>query len=1449
MRFQIQDSPFSAIALGAGIDLAPFERRHSVFAPRYLICLRRKEMAMRSERRTVRLLCTSNDTSKTAGLAALVGAVVISMLCPTASAIEKANHEYWLEIASRAEGAFGSQWRTVAVVRNDGSATASVEFVFHRGGSEWTLSREVPAGAQRAFDDIVGQMGAYGTGALEIWSNQPLTVSGRVYNQADSGTFGQAFEGVGAEQGLTAGQDAWLLGLRQETDLFRTNLSVTNLGDSPATVRVRLYRNDGARVANYTLNPGPSQVVQDNQPFFRRAGEPDLGWGFAQITVESGSGIVTSASVVDSRTNDATTIAMKREGCGVELTSGRWYEIAMRGAGAFDSVWRTMVAARNPGADDAIVTFRLHGTSGPAELTTTIRAGAQSVFNDIVGTMGREDKGSIQVRSSQPLDLVGRIYNQGAEGTFGQFLDGVASVNGLATGESAWLQGLRQTSGEYRTNLSVTNTGGRPAQVEVALFDTDGSQVGRYPLSLDAAEVIQDNEPFRTRAGAPNLGWGFAQITVLSGDGVLTSASVIDSRTNDATTIAMKRTRPTLGCAPQFGGITLATATDEGELTIVWTPAIDDTTSPSGMRYEIHLGSSADFQPSPSTLATIVTGGSHAVVQGLAPATQFFLRVVAVDADGQRTASTGGGTWNVSTLEFAPEQRTGAVFQAADGLGLGDATVRGSDLIFQAGGGAHLPEVGAQLVGSFADGGGYLRTVTNATTSGGEIIVGTSTASVEDAFGQFQLLSSASLPDAEEEAKAFTAAWGDDAKALPANLRLSHEVSPTGERTGRMTVGERLLTVETTRHAGTVEGMSYAPTETGGFELLSLDKSGQLTLEAELEFRPELATEATFSWGNLVTAEVIARGSLELSALAEYEWTAAAEYEQTVPIFTTTWVAVYSVGPVPVYQTITLSVEAELSAAASAAITAEAAAAAATIVEVGLRYDQVNGWQPVTGLDFERSLGASLEVVGGANAEIRIVPKLEVEFYEAIASSITIEPYLTGEIEARGNAMPSCTPLQLEKFDFELAAEASVGVDLTIFWRIPVFDETIWTSPTWELFNLPQAEISAAGSGPVDLVAMTTDGTGNLFDQSSARWHVSPSTATITPDHGDPRNAELTCSNDGTYTVTFSGHGVLGPLGRRCVQENVGCTSGGCTYEFDPTESIGFPATGGNDYFVLRTLAECPWTLASSESWIHVAPTTGSGAATITFVVDPNTGGARTGVIVGEGQTFTVSQLAGGGGGGGGGGGQERTHLTYTFERDVGTTVVDESPGGHDGTNHGAVYVEGRTPSNLALEFSEDYVEIPQSAFSEMGSTVYVEAWIRLSRAFGPWPERGTVFLKRAHFNDVEISIHGDGALTCWAYGGPGGVARFDGGSIAVGQWTKVACWFDGEKMRGFIDGLEVDPVPPSTGMPNDPDNFALDWLGGFQFGRIGWGETDSRVAFPGAIDEFCAASHPVGCE
>jgi len=155
--------------------------------------------------------------------------------------------------------------------------------------------------------------------------------------------------------------------------------------------------------------------------------------------------------------------------------------------------------------------------------------------------MGIGGKGSLQVCSSEPLELLSRVYNQTDEGTFGTTLDGFVDGQGLDQGDSARLIGLRQETGAFRTNLSVTNTSSKSARVRITLRGPAGSEVHAYGLDVPAGMVVQDVEPFRTRADQPDIGWCYATVEVRSGSGILTSATVIDAHTNDGNTIPMKR--------------------------------------------------------------------------------------------------------------------------------------------------------------------------------------------------------------------------------------------------------------------------------------------------------------------------------------------------------------------------------------------------------------------------------------------------------------------------------------------------------------------------------------------------------------------------------------------------------------------------------------------------------------------------------------------------------------------------------------------------------------------------------------------------------------------------------------------------------------------------------------------------------------------------------------------
>jgi hypothetical protein len=219
-----------------------------------------------------------------------------------------------------------------------------------------------------------------------------------------------------------------------------------------------------------------------------------------------------------------------------------WTEIAAHLAGAYGSEWRTDVVARNLGAAQANLKFVLHQYNGNIEGSGTIGARSQKAFEDIVLALGGSNaKGSVEICSDQPLLIAGRTFSASATGTFGQNFDGHVASLGYNSGETVSLIGMRQQAGLYRTNINVTNASKAAAEVAVVLYDAAGTQIHTYNLTVPAGQVIQDLEPFANRANQPNLGWGFATVTVVKGTNIRASAALIDNRTNDPTTIEAKQ--------------------------------------------------------------------------------------------------------------------------------------------------------------------------------------------------------------------------------------------------------------------------------------------------------------------------------------------------------------------------------------------------------------------------------------------------------------------------------------------------------------------------------------------------------------------------------------------------------------------------------------------------------------------------------------------------------------------------------------------------------------------------------------------------------------------------------------------------------------------------------------------------------------------------------------------
>lgn len=217
---------------------------------------------------------------------------------------------YWVPVVSHAPGAGGSQWRANVGALALGPSAANLDLTLFTPTQSLSGTAQLGAGQQAIFGDIAGQLGVTsGSGALKIEADQPLNVTARVFNQAPTGTFGQFLDGYTVERTLDAGGTATLSHLVENAG-FRTNLGFTNTGSVPATVNVTMYANTGAIVGTFSVAIPPGQWKAENQPYKTRFGRTNI-YGYARLTVASGSGVIAYASVVDNATGDPTTIPMK----------------------------------------------------------------------------------------------------------------------------------------------------------------------------------------------------------------------------------------------------------------------------------------------------------------------------------------------------------------------------------------------------------------------------------------------------------------------------------------------------------------------------------------------------------------------------------------------------------------------------------------------------------------------------------------------------------------------------------------------------------------------------------------------------------------------------------------------------------------------------------------------------------------------------------------------------------------------------------------------------------------------------------------------------------------------------------------------------------------------------------------------------------------------------------
>jgi hypothetical protein len=426
--------------------------------------------------------------------------------------------DYWLPATSHAPGALSSVWRSDLGVLNVGSATANVTLKLYAGSSVFTGTVAVAAGAQAIANDVVNQLSASysGSGALEVVSDQPVFVTSRTYNQAASGTYGQDYNSFTTGLAYSTGQVIYLPQLT-ENSAYRTNIGVTNIGATSASVTVDLYGATGGTPLNeFTVNLTPGQWYQDQQPFKNRAGQTNMASGYAKLTVTSGSAVVAYASVIDNVTGDPTTIPMKRGiGSGVidPLASATWIYTGVLGqlgvkVPTLDTIVSSVVSS-GPGpltsqliAPDPVHRIPLsNGVRFDYGAGTMVRSawvtGSATVTYSNANNTSNGFSANYAISTSSDFAVNGAKYPiTSITGTVSATQSTTSGGTALEEGVSRVFAGVSRLFGMVPSgtktvaDLTVNGTGSNPAATESGGVHFDTSVCRNYPVSGSIIRTI-----------------------------------------------------------------------------------------------------------------------------------------------------------------------------------------------------------------------------------------------------------------------------------------------------------------------------------------------------------------------------------------------------------------------------------------------------------------------------------------------------------------------------------------------------------------------------------------------------------------------------------------------------------------------------------------------------------------------------------------------------------------------------------------------------------------------------------------------------------------------------------------------------------------------------------------------------------------------------------------------
>ncbi len=444
----------------------------------------------------------------------------------------------YLPVAGRTAGAGGTFFVSDATIYNGSGANDLVVDALYMPDGRIDFHYEqfvIPPDRFLNLPDLVARSfhGATGVGWVRFDVSDPhAQVTSRSYNQQPFGTAGTLVPAAtSADAVRPLSRRVFLQDWRTG---FRTNIGFTEIEGAGAEVTVSLFTPAGAPSGTKTYTIKPWAHVQINgDPLLQQPG---------RIEVATSSGAVLAyVSTIDNLTGDAVYQA------GIDpaalIAGDRWVvPVVTRTPGNLGTQWRSDARVWNAGEQDATVTVKLFGITGPQQTDVVVKSGATLAWDDVVSAIFPQVTGSavgpLMLETHGRIAVTSRIYNQATQGSYGMAAPPRAVRDLLVAGEIAELLQL-ESDEAYRCNFGMTALE-EGAEVQVRAFNAAGELLASRNYDVAPMSNRQIGNIFAELGIPASLPAARLQIHVLRGT-VYGYASVIDNRTGDAVFVEASR--------------------------------------------------------------------------------------------------------------------------------------------------------------------------------------------------------------------------------------------------------------------------------------------------------------------------------------------------------------------------------------------------------------------------------------------------------------------------------------------------------------------------------------------------------------------------------------------------------------------------------------------------------------------------------------------------------------------------------------------------------------------------------------------------------------------------------------------------------------------------------------------------------------------------------------------